>query len=172
MQATVKRRLTKVALALVVAGYCAAPAVAANGNLKSGQWQIVSEQTGTIQGTVPWITRAADKTADTDKDHVTVTIDRGDRKIVTEGDKQFHVGDKVTVNWAIGDTEGDTDTDNTATKATVKWVSFSDQNGSDPKILVLVTVMKSGPLMRIVISVSKSRQPLPPVTLPWQPNCC
>lgn len=80
---------------------------AANGNLKSGQWQIVSEQTGTIQGTVPWITRAADKTADTDKDHVTVTIDRGDRKIVTEGDKQFHVGDKVTVNWAIGDTEGD-----------------------------------------------------------------
>lgn len=41
MQATVKRRLTKVALALVVAGYCAAPAVAANGNLKSGQWQIV-----------------------------------------------------------------------------------------------------------------------------------
>lgn len=48
MQATVKRRLTKVALALVVAGYCAAPAVAANGNLKSGQWQIVSEQTGTI----------------------------------------------------------------------------------------------------------------------------
>lgn len=56
---------------------------------------------------MPWITRAADKTADTDKDHVTVTIDRGDRKIVTEGDKQFHVGDKVTVNWAIGDTEGD-----------------------------------------------------------------
>ncbi|MEX8922191.1 hypothetical protein AB8I24_07015, partial [Salmonella enterica] len=49
MQATVKRRLRKVALALVVAGYCAAPAVAANGNLKSGQWQIVSEQTGTIQ---------------------------------------------------------------------------------------------------------------------------
>ncbi|ECF6885450.1 hypothetical protein OC68_07555, partial [Salmonella enterica subsp. enterica serovar Newport] len=118
MQATVKRRLTKVALALVVAGYCAAPAVAANGNLKSGQWQIVSEQTGTIQGTVPWITRAADKTADTDKDHVTVTIDRGDRKIVTEGDKQFHVGDKVTVNWAIGDTEGDLDTDNAATKLT------------------------------------------------------
>lgn len=172
MQATVKRRLTKVALALVVAGYCAAPAVAANGNLKSGQWQIVSEQTGTIQGTVPWITRAADKTADTDKDHVTVTIDRGDRKIVTEGDKQFHVGDKVTVNWAIGDTEGDTDTDNTATKATVKWVSFSDQNGSDPKDLGTGDSYEIQPLMRIVISVSKSRQPLPPVTLPWQPNCC
>ncbi len=133
MQATVKRRLTKVALALVVAGYCAAPAVAANGNLKSGQWQIVSEQTGTIQGTVPWITRAADKTADTDKDHVTVTIDRGDRKIVTEGDKQFHVGDKVTVNWAIGDTEGDLDVDNAATKLTVQWMRYSDQNGSNPE---------------------------------------
>ncbi|WP_082243119.1 SinI family autotransporter-associated protein [Salmonella enterica] len=129
MQATVKRRLTKVALALVVAGYCAAPAVAANGNLKSGQWQIVSEQTGTIQGSVPWITRAAD----TDKDHVTVTIDRGERKIVTEGDKQFHVGDKVTVNWAIGDTEGDLDTDNAATKLTVQWMRYSDQNGSNPE---------------------------------------
>ncbi|APV87707.1 hypothetical protein EXA76_13655 [Salmonella enterica subsp. enterica serovar Stanleyville] len=135
MQITVKRRLTKVALALVVAGYCAAPAVAANGNLKSGQWQIVSEQTGTIQGTVPWITRAADKTADTDKDHVTVTIDRGERTVVTEGDKQFHIGDTVTISWAIGDTEGDLDADNTATKATVKWVSYSDQNGSDPKDL-------------------------------------
>lgn len=133
MQATVKRRLTKVALALVVAGYCAAPAVAANGNLKSGQWQIVSEQTGTIQGTVPWITRAADKTADTDKDHVTVTIDRGDRTVVTEGDKQFHVGDKVTVNWAIGDKEGDLDTDNAATKLTVQWMRYSDQNGSNPE---------------------------------------
>ncbi|EAA9320899.1 SinI family autotransporter-associated protein [Salmonella enterica] len=133
MQATVKRRLTKVALALVVAGYCAAPAVAANGNLKSGQWQIVSEQTGTIQGTVPWITRAADKTADTDKDHVTVTVDRGDRTVVTEGDKQFHVGDKVTVNWAIGDTEGDLDTDNAATKQTVQWMRYSDQNGSNPE---------------------------------------
>lgn len=132
MQITVKRRLTKVALALVVAGYCAAPAVAADGNLKSGQWQITSESTGTIQGTIPWITRAVDKTADTDKNHVTVTIDRAGRTLSGEGDKQFHVGDTVTVNWAIGDTEGDIDTDNTATKATVKWVSYSDQNGSDP----------------------------------------
>ena len=66
MQQIVKRRLTKVALALVVAGYCSVPAMAANGNLKSGQWQIVSDSTGTIQGTVPWITRAADKTTDTD----------------------------------------------------------------------------------------------------------
>ncbi|EAA7243035.1 hypothetical protein FNH63_07900 [Salmonella enterica subsp. salamae] len=133
MQFISKQRLTKVALALIVAGYCAAPAVAANGNLKSGQWQIVSESTGTIQGTVPWITRDAQNTAETDKNHVTVTIDRGGRAASTEGDKQFHVGDKVTVNWAIGDTEGDLDTGNTATKGTLQWMSYSDQSGSDPK---------------------------------------
>lgn len=87
MQATIKRRLTKVALALVVAGYCAAPAVAANGNLKAGQWQIVSETTGTIQGSVPWITRSTEKVGDNDKNHVTVTVDRGGRAAATDGDK-------------------------------------------------------------------------------------
>ena len=131
MQQIVKRRLTKVALALVVAGYCSVPAMAANGNLKSGQWQIVSDSTGTIQGTVPWITRAADKTTDTDKDHVTVTVERGSRTVISEGDKQFHVGDKVTLNWAIGDTEGDLDANNTATKATMVWVRSKNQDGSD-----------------------------------------
>ncbi|ECI4595797.1 hypothetical protein DQD29_06040 [Salmonella enterica subsp. salamae] len=133
MQATIKRRLTKVALALVVAGYCAAPAVAANGNLKAGQWQIVSETTGTIQGSVPWITRSTEKVGDNDKNHVTVTVDRGGRAVATDGDKQFHVGDKITINWAIGDTEGDLDANNTATKATVQWMSYSDQNGGNPK---------------------------------------
>lgn len=131
MQQIVKRRLTKVALALVVAGYCSVPAMAANGNLKSGQWQIVSDSTGTIQGTVPWITRAADKTTDTDKDHVTVTVERASRTVISEGDKQFHVGDKVTLNWAIGDTEGDLDANNTATKATMVWVRSKNQDGSD-----------------------------------------
>lgn len=53
MQLVLKRRLTKVALALAVAGYCAVPAVAANGNLKAGQWQSATESTGTIQGTIP-----------------------------------------------------------------------------------------------------------------------
>ncbi|MDU3906690.1 MAG: SinI family autotransporter-associated protein [Citrobacter portucalensis] len=136
MQATFKRRLTKVALALAIAGYCSVPAAIAapEGNLKgSAGWQSVSESTGTIQGSVPWINRAADKTADTDKDHVTVTIDRGSRSASTDGEKQLHVGDKLTVNWAIGDTEGDLDTDNTATKATVQWMSYSDQNGGDAK---------------------------------------
>ncbi|EBX1354542.1 hypothetical protein DQ806_16000 [Salmonella enterica subsp. enterica serovar Okatie] len=134
MQATIKRRLTKVALALVVAGYCAAPAVAANGNLKAGQWQIVSDSTGTIQGTVPWITRnVTDTNVEADKSHVVVTIDRGTRSISTEGDKQFHVGDKVTISWTLGDEQGDLDANNAATKATVQWMSYSDQNGSEPK---------------------------------------
>lgn len=132
MQDKMKRRLSQVALALVVAGYCCAPAMAANAPLKSGQWQIVTESTGTIQGTVPWITRAADKVAEADKNHVTVSIDRGSRTLSgSEGDKQFHVGDKVTVNWAIGDTEGDLDASNTATKSTVVWVRSKNQNGSD-----------------------------------------
>ncbi|MGL5969896.1 MAG: SinI family autotransporter-associated protein [Kluyvera sp.] len=131
MKNNVKRRLTRVALALVVAGYCSVPAIAANGNLRSGQWQFVTDSTGTIQGTVPWITRAADKVAETDKAHVAVTVDRGTRSSASEGDKQFHVGDKVTVNWAIGDTEGDLDTNNTATKATMVWIRSKNQDGSD-----------------------------------------
>jgi len=131
MKNNVKRRLTRVALALVVAGYCSVPAIAANGNLKSGQWQFVTDSTGTIQGTVPWITRAADKVAETDKAHVAVTVDRGTRSSASEGDKQFHVGDKVSVNWAIGDTEGDLDTNNTATKATMVWIRSKNQDGSD-----------------------------------------
>jgi len=132
MQVNLKRQLTKVAIALAVAGYCSFPAMAANGNLKGGQWHIVSESTGAIQGTVPWITRSADNVAEGDKNHVTVTIDRGTRVLNgTEGDKQFHVGDKVSVNWAIGDTEGDLDVGNVATKATVVWMRSKQQDGSD-----------------------------------------
>lgn len=37
------------------------------------------------------------------------------------------------MNWAIGDTEGDLDTDNAATKLTVQWMRYSDQNGSNPE---------------------------------------
>lgn len=119
MQQETKQHLTKVALALALAGYCAVPAIAADGQLKAGQWQSVTENTGSIQGTVPWITRSATDIADTDKAHVTVTVDRGSRTVSSEGDRQFHVGDKVTINWAIGDEQGDLDNNNTATKATV-----------------------------------------------------
>lgn len=71
MQALLKRRLSKVALALVVAGYCSIPsAIAAKeGKLQgagSDTWQF-SGNTGTIQGTVPWITRSAEKVAEADK---------------------------------------------------------------------------------------------------------
>lgn len=133
MQQETKQRLTKVALALALAGYCAVPAMAAEGQLKAGQWQSVTGNTGSIQGTVPWITRSATEITEADKAHVTVTVDRGSRTANTEGDRQFHVGDKVTVNWAIGDEQGDLDVNNTATKATVQWMSYSDQSGSDPK---------------------------------------
>jgi hypothetical protein len=144
MQSTLNRRLSKVALALAVAGYCALPSAMAAGENKvqgagPSSWQ-VSGSTGTIQGTKPWITRDADHVgdgtaADADKDHVTVTIDRGTRAATatTDGDKQFHIGDKVTINWAIGDTQRDLDDSNTATKGKIQWMSFSDQNGGDPK---------------------------------------
>ncbi|MDM3317268.1 SinI family autotransporter-associated protein [Citrobacter sp. Ce006] len=139
MQALLKRRLSKVALALVVAGYCSIPsAIAAKeGKLQgagSDTWQF-SGNTGTIQGTVPWITRSAEKVAEADKNHVTVSIDRGERVVNGEGDKQFHIGDKVTVNWAIGDEQGDLDVSNTATKATVVWIRSKQQDGSEATVI-------------------------------------
>ncbi|QLN20086.1 hypothetical protein HVZ29_15160 [Escherichia coli] len=137
MQQDKSKGLTKVALALALAGYCAVPVAMADdqarNNLRAGQWQSVSESTGTIQGTVPWITRSSTEVAEADKAHVTITIDRNGRTATGDADKQFHIGDKLNVNWAIGDTQGDLDTDNTATKATVQWMSYSDQQGGDPK---------------------------------------
>lgn len=64
MKQETRRGLTKIALALALAGYCAVPAIAANesgGNLKSGQWVILSDSTGTLQGTVPGLTVARRK---------------------------------------------------------------------------------------------------------------
>lgn len=141
MKLITKGRLTKVALALAVAGYCSIPALAApEGNLKAGNWQIVTETTGAINGTFPWITTEAVaagtlKTADTHSDHVRVSIDYGTRQIsdTDPGSKQFHIGDTVSIAWDLGDTEGDTDTNNTKTKASIQWMSYSDQNGSDGK---------------------------------------
>lgn len=135
MKHYLKRPMTKVALALALAGYCAVPAAMAEGqgNLRAGQWQSETQSTGTIQGTVPWITRSATETSDADKSHVTITIDRGARTASTDGEKQFHVGDKLTANWAIGDTQGDLDDNNTATKATLQWMSYKDQAGGDPR---------------------------------------
>lgn len=131
MQSTLTRRMTKVALALVLAGYCAIPAAMADetrGNLKEGQWQF-SGNTGSIQGTVPWINRTPTSTTDADKNHVTITIDRGTRAVSTPGDKQLHIGDKLTVSWGIGDTQGDVDATN-VTKGTIQWMSYADQDGN------------------------------------------
>ncbi|WES67078.1 SinI family autotransporter-associated protein [Superficieibacter sp. HKU1] len=135
MQSTLTRRLTKVALALVLAGYCTVPAAMADetrGNLKEGQWQ-VSGTTGTIQGTVPWINRLPASTTEADKNHVTVTIDRSGRPggstVTTDGDKQLHIGDKLTVTWGVGDEQGDVDATN-ETKKTIQWMSYTDQDGN------------------------------------------
>jgi len=131
MQSTLTRRLTKVALALVLAGYCAIPAAMADetrGNLQGGQW-LVSGSTGSIQGTVPWIKRTPESTAEADKNHVTVTIDRAGRSASTDGEKQLHIGDKLTVSWGIGDEQGDVDATN-VTKGTVQWMSYADQDGN------------------------------------------
>ncbi|EIG2127457.1 SinI family autotransporter-associated protein [Escherichia coli] len=142
MKQETRRGLTKIALALALAGYCAVPAIAANesgGNLKgAADWTSESGSTGTLQGTVPWINRIGDVLTETsDKDHVKVTIDRhgrpGDTSSATY--RQLHVGDTLTVSWGIGDTQGDIDGEdgskNVTTKATIQWMTFSDQNGSD-----------------------------------------
>ncbi|EOT8212621.1 SinI family autotransporter-associated protein [Escherichia albertii] len=147
MQQETKRGLTKIALALVLAGYCAVPAALAAGeqqlgNLKSGASYTMSGSTGGINGTVPWITSSStpqlDRASDTGKDHVIVSIDRGGRTVATDVDKQFHVNDKITINWTIGDQQGDVDNGasnagapNALTKATIVWTRSKNQNGSD-----------------------------------------
>lgn len=140
MKQNTKRGLTKIALALALAGYCAVPSALA-ANLKSGQWTSVTDSTGTLQGTVPWINRSESETAAGDKDHVKVTIDRGARTVSTDADKEFHIGDTVTVNWAIGDTEGDADRGannagnvNDLTKATIVWTRSDSQDGTPEEI--------------------------------------
>lgn len=144
MQHLTKRGLTKIALALALAGYCAVPAAMAadesRGNLKTGQWTSVSESTGTLQGTMPWLNRSADVLIEVPADtgHVTISIDRHGRTgqggdTSSDTYKQLHVGDTLTVTWGIGDKEGDVDNGtngkNAATQATIQWQSFSDQAG-------------------------------------------
>ncbi|SQI41520.1 intimin-like protein SinH [Leminorella richardii] len=137
MKRVVKQRLTKVALAMVIAGYCSIPAAIAadeRGNLgAANEWQ-VSGSTANVEGTVPWIATA---TGPTDKDHVTIVSDYGTRNPSTPAGKQFHIGDKLTVSWAIGDEQGDTDKGanntgdvNALTKGTVVWVRSKSQDGT------------------------------------------
>lgn len=136
MNSVLKRRLTKVALALAVAGYCSIPsALAANeGNVKgpNDPWQS-SSSTGTIQGTVPKIKLPGAPATD-DGQHVKVEVDRAGRTggyDPTDNDaiNQLHVGDKLTVSWDINDTEGDIDPDGLTTK-TVQWMCYKTQNSA------------------------------------------
>lgn len=135
MQVMLKKRLTKVALALAVAGYCVVPAASADGNLKgvNDVWQ-VSASTGTIQGTAPRIKLPGAPDSPDIGANVKVTIDRGGRTVATEGDKQLHIGDKITVEWAINDTEGDKDTNNAKTIPTIQWMRYTDQSKSDAEL--------------------------------------
>ncbi|WP_252365708.1 SinI family autotransporter-associated protein [Escherichia coli] len=103
------RNLRKVVLALAVAGYCAIPAIA------SAAWTTVTESTGAINGTVPWI---QDTSATPVDHHVSISAKRGGSKSTA----QLAVGDEVTVHWGLADAEGDTDANDASTKATIKWL--------------------------------------------------
>ncbi|MEB4676690.1 SinI family autotransporter-associated protein [Enterobacteriaceae bacterium G50] len=133
MKPYMKRGLTKVALALMVAGYCAIPSAMAG----DAAW-VASGTTAEFQGTIPWLYREGSNDPTGDADHVIVTSDgKGTRPAGSEGDKRLYVGDTITLGWDIGDTEGDVDegakgTDG-ATKETIKWFSYSDNAGSDKK---------------------------------------
>lgn len=136
-----KRSLTKIAMALVLAGYCAVPVAMAE---ETG-WTQYSDTTAVFNGTVPWIVRndVVDQNSVKDQGHVTVTVDRSNREDKTPDDgstdwKRLHVGDKVTVSWALGDKEGDVDNNgtlNAATKATIKWQGYSNASGDGKKSL-------------------------------------
>lgn len=72
--------------------------------------------------------------ATTDADRVTLTSDlKGARPQGSETDKRLYSGDKLTVSWEIGDTEGDVDLgglgDNAKTIDTIRWMSYKDAQG-------------------------------------------
>ncbi|WP_249516569.1 SinI family autotransporter-associated protein, partial [Escherichia coli] len=129
-----RRGLTRIALALALAGYCVAPVALA----EESAW-VDSGETNIFQGTIPWL-YSEGGSATTDADHVTLTSDlKGARPTGSETDKRLYSGDKLTVSWEIGDTEGDVDLgglgDNAKTIDTIRWMSYKDAQGGDPKEL-------------------------------------
>lgn len=85
-------------------------------------------------GTIPWL-YSEGGSATTDADHVTLTSDlKGARPTGSETDKRLYSGDKLTVSWEIGDTEGDVDLgglgDNAKTIDTIRWMSYKDAQGA------------------------------------------
>lgn len=143
MKQVTTQRLTKMALALTIAGYCSVPAALAAdkvskvSNLKGGSGWLTSGNTGSIVGTVPKIKLPEGPVTD-DGLHVKVEIDRSGRTggttATTDGEKQLHVGDKLTVSWDINDTEGDTDATG-LTKKSIKWMCYKDQSKKDGRTL-------------------------------------
>lgn len=129
-----RRGLTRIALALALAGYCVAPVALA----EDSAW-VDSGETNIFQGTIPWL-YSEGGSATTDADRVTLTSDlKGARPQGSETDKRLYSGDKLTVSWEIGDTEGDVDLgglgDNAKTIDTIRWMSYKDAQGGDPKEL-------------------------------------
>ena len=113
-----RRGLTRIALALALAGYCVAPVALA----EESAW-VDSGETNIFQGTIPWL-YSEGGSATTDADHVTLTSDlKGARPTGSETDKRLYSGDKLTVG------------DNAKTIDTIRWMSYKDAQGGDPKEL-------------------------------------
>ena len=127
-----RRGLTRIALALALAGYCVTPLALA----EDSAW-IESGETNIFQGTIPWLYSEGGN-ATTDADHVTLTSDlKGARPQGSETDKRLYSGDKLTVSWEIGDTEGDVDLGTAGKDAktieTIRWMSYKDARGAIQK---------------------------------------
>lgn len=135
MQSKLTRPLTKVAMAMALVGYCTI--TPANAALQSAAGWQVSASTGTIVDTLPKI-KLPGASANDDGQHVKVEVDRSGRTggatASTDGEKQFHVGDKITASWDINDLEGDTDSTG-LTKKTIKWMCYSDQSKTNGRVL-------------------------------------
>lgn len=143
------RNLRKIVLAMAVAGYCAIPAIA------SAAWTSVTENTGNINGTVPWIQDTSTTPVD---HHVSISAKRDGKKST----EQLAVGDEVTVLWVLADAEGDTDANNELTKATIKWL----RNGQEISG-VTAKPIHSPVRMRVKTLVSKLPLPQRLVFLLW-----
>lgn len=129
-----RRGLTRIALALALAGYCVAPLALA----EDSAW-IDSGETNIFQGTIPWL-YPVDEDEVTGAGRVTLTSDyKGTRPSGSTSDKRMYSGDKLTVSWEIGDTEGDVDLGTAGKDAktidTIRWMSYKDAQGGDPKEL-------------------------------------
>ncbi len=90
MKPHMKRGLTKVALALMLAGYCAVPVAMA----EDAAW-VASGTTAEFEGTIPWLYREGGNATinSEDADHIKVTSDsKGIRPAGSESDKRLYSG--------------------------------------------------------------------------------